>query len=57
MLSQMRSAPTPLIHAERQGAQYVHRQSELDRFRARYVFGAELGDMIGRPGADARRRL
>lgn len=51
MLTQMRRTGA-LIKASRDGAKYVYRESELERFRHRYVFGNELDVMIGRRGDD-----
>ena len=57
MLTQLRVATTPLIRAERRGAAFVYRRSELDRFKKRYVFGTELGARIGRPGKDGGKAV
>ena len=48
MLQQLREAG--LIKAERHRNAFVYRRSEIKRFQSRYVFGTELGEMIGRHG-------
>lgn len=55
MLIQLRKAG--LIEAERDWKSYVYRKSEPERFRRRYIFGAELGEMIGRPGVGGGKAM
>ena len=55
LLTQLRKAG--LIEAEPDGKAFIYRQSELDRFKPRYVLGAELGEMVGRPGAGGAKAM